>query len=123
FATLQLTHNFLFRDFGSFSKPPGGSDRVYRVASHTYVQTVSATINVRPANGMLLFATQSLSNTRVQSFGPTTINNRWNLSLGATVNRTILGNGDLNGTVQHIEAYDERMLPTDARNAQDDWIA
>lgn len=123
FATLQLNHNFLFRDFGTFSKPPGGTDRLYHVFSHTYVQTVSATINVRPAYGMLLFATQSLSNTRVTSTGPATINNRWNLSLGATIQRTIMGNGDLNGTVQHIEAYDARMLPTDPRNAQSDWIA
>jgi len=121
FATLQLNHNFLFRDFGTFSRPPGGADRLYRVFSHTYVQTVSATINVRPAYGMLLFATQSLSNTRVTQT-ETTVNNRWNLSLGATVQRTIMGNGDLNGTVQHIEAYDERMLPTDPRNSQSDWI-
>lgn len=123
FATLQLNHNFLFRDFGSFSKPPGGDQRLYRVASHTYVQTISATVNVKPATGVLLFVTQSLSNTRVQSAGPTTINNRWNLSLGATIDRTIIGNANLNGTVQHIAAYDEQVLPTDPRNEQDDWIA
>jgi hypothetical protein len=123
FATLQLNHNFLFRDFGSFSKPPGGDQRLYRVASHTYVQTISATVNMKPTTGVLLFVTQSLSNTRVQSAGPTTINNRWNLSLGATIDRTIVGNANLNGTVQHIAAYDEQVLPTDPRNEQDDWIA
>jgi len=123
FATFQLTHNFLSRDFGSFSRLPGGEERLYRIASETYVQTVSATINLKPITGVVLAATQSLSNTRIKSSGPTTVNNRWNLALGATVDRPILGNATLTGTVQHIGAYDERRSATDPLNEQDDWIA
>ena len=123
FATIQLIHNFLSRDFGSFSRPAGESQRLYRIFSTTYVQTVSATLNIKPVTGVSMFVTQSLSNTRIASTGGTTLNNRWNLALGATIARTILGDASLNGTVQHIGAYDERNLPTDPMNEQDDWIA
>jgi hypothetical protein len=123
FATLQLIHNFLYRDFGSFTQLAGQSGRVYRIASETYVQTISASLNLRPAGGVLLFVTQSLSNTRISSSAGNTVNNRWNLALGATIDRTIMGNATLNGTVQHIGAYDERRALTDPANEQDDWIA
>ncbi len=123
FATLQLIHSFLYRDSGSFSRSDSETVRVYRIASETYAQTVSASVNFKPSTGILLSVTQSLSNTRINSSGGTTINNRWNLALGATVNRPILGGATLNGTVQHIGAYDEKRLPTDPMNEQDDWIA
>jgi hypothetical protein len=123
FASLQLIHNFLSRDFGTFSRLPGETERVYRVSSETFVQTVSATLNLRPTQGFVLFVTQSLSNTRVNSPFGNAHNNRWNLQAGATVNRTILNDATLMGTVTHIGAYDERQLPGAPLNEQDDWIA
>jgi hypothetical protein len=123
FVTLQLVHNFLSRDFGSFTRPAGGGDRVYRVTSETYVQTVSASLNLKPAAGVVLFVTQSLSNTRIISSVGAQPVNRWNLAAGATVNRTILGDATLIGTAQHIGAYDERRAPGHPLNEQDDWIA
>jgi hypothetical protein len=123
FASLQLIHNFLSRDFGTFSRQPGETERVYRVASETFVQTVSATLNLRPAPGFVLFATQSLSNTRVNSPFGNAHTNRWNLQTGASVNRTILGDATLQGTATHIGAYDERQVPGAPLNEQDDWVA
>jgi hypothetical protein len=123
FATLQLIHNFLSRDFGAFTKQPGGDRRVYRVTSETFVQTVSATLTVKPAAGVNFAATQSLSNSRIFGVGSQTVNNRWNLAVGATIDRTILGDASLSGSVQHIGAYDERRAPGDGLNEQDDWIA
>ncbi len=123
FAMLQLSHDFLFRDFGSFTRSAPQAQRLYRVSSQTYIQTLAATLNLKPASGVALFLTQSLTNSQVHSTGGTTISNRWYLAVGANVDQTIFGDASLNGTVQHIGAYDERHLPTGALNEQDDWIA
>ena len=125
FATLQLIHNFLFRDSGSFTRSSPGADRGYSVGSETYQQSVSATVNLTPAAGIQMFATQSLGNTRIR-FPATrteTVDNRWTLAIGATINRSMLGNANLNGSVQHVGAYTERINPGDPLRDQDDWIA
>lgn len=123
FATLQLNHNFLFRDFGSFSRNAPGADRTYRVFSQTYIQTVSAGLNVKPVSGVVLAAVQGLSNTRIESSAGTTINNHWNLTIGATADRDVFGATHVSGTVQHISAYDELNATTDLPNRDDYWIA
>ena len=125
FATIQLTHNYLFRDSGSFSRPSNGGNRLYSVGSETIQQTLSATLNARPAPGIEFFATQSLGHTTVHfpSTDTRTIDNRWNLALGGTVDRTIAAGASLRGSVQHIGAYTERRNPGDLANEQDDWIA
>ena len=125
FATVQLIHNFLFRDSGSFTRSSPGGDRAYSVGSETYQQSLSASLNVRPAIGVQMFATQTLGNTRTR-FPATNIeavDNRWTLVVGATVNRNILGNANLNGSVQHVGAYTELTDPAIPRLDQDDWIA
>ncbi len=125
FAVLQLTHNFLFRDSGSFSRPPGADERLYRVGSETYQQTLSANISLKPGAGVSLFATQSLGNTRTRfpRGGTELLDNRWTLTAGGTIDRPLWGNGSVRGTVQHIDAYTERRDPGDALRAQNDWIA
>jgi hypothetical protein len=125
FATLQFVHNFLFRDSGSYTRASPGEGRAYSVGSETYQQSVSAALNVRPAAGVQMFATQSLGDTKTRfpATGVKSVNNRWTLALGATVNRTILGNANLNGTVQHVGAYTERQTPADVLQEQNDWIA
>ena len=35
----------------------------------------------------------------------------------------MLGNANLNGSVQHVGAYTERINPGDPLRDQDDWIA
>jgi len=125
FATLQLIHNYLFRDSGSYSRPAEGGDRLYNVGNETFQQSLGATLNVRPLEGIQLSVTQSLGNVTVNFpvSGARTINNRWNLTLGATVNRNLGASASLQGTVQHIGAYTERINPGDALGAEDDWLA
>jgi hypothetical protein len=123
---LSVTHNFLFRDSGSFKRPPGGvGDRVYNVGSETYQQTLTATVNIKPVSGVLLSVAQSLGNTstRLLSTDARTVDNRWNLTFGATVDRPVSDTGSLHGTVQHMGAYTERHNPGDPLRAQDDWVA
>ncbi len=125
FATFQLVHNFFFRDFGFFSTPPGGTERAYRVSSLSYVQTVTATLNLKPAPGVIVFASQALANTKIsdrssQSWAAT---NRWLLTIGATIDRTISGNASIRGTVQHNGAYNEEDPRDLQRRDINDWTA
>src|SRR5439155_354407 len=102
-ATIQMTHNFLFRDSGSFTRPIGGGTREYNVGSETYQQTLGATLGIMPMAGVQLFVTQSLGNTK-SHFPATntgTVDNRWNLAVGATVERTMMGGAALRGSAQH----------------------
>jgi hypothetical protein len=124
-ATIRVTHNFLFRDSGSFTKPPGGSSREYNVGSEIYQQTLGATLAITFAAGVQVFATQSLSNTRnyFPATNGRTVDNRWNLAIGATVERTLMNGAALRGSAQHIGAYTESSSPFDPLNEQDDWIA
>jgi hypothetical protein len=122
---VQVIHNFLFRDSGSFTQPPGGGPREYDVGSETYQQTLGATLIIKPAPGIQVSATQSLGNTKTY-FARTksqVVDNRWNLTIGATVERTIMGGASLRGSAQHIGAYTERQNPVDPLGEQDDWIA
>lgn len=124
FAYIRLMHNFFFQDRGSFTNVEGG-DRKYAVASELYQQNLSVTVGVSPLRGITLTATQSLSNTR-QYFPNRSLNvtgNRWNLNLGATVDREIAGDMTLRGSVQHIGEYGERPEPLPSANVVDYWIA
>ena len=124
-VTFQLVHNFLFRDSGSFTRAAPDEAREYAVGNETYQQTLAATMNIYPAEGINLFATQSLGNlkTHLPVQNTRLVSNRWNLILGATVQRTIGGSALLQGSVQHINAYTERRKPDDPLNEQNDWIA
>ncbi len=124
-VTVQLVHSFLFRDSGSYTRPLGGGNRLYHVGSQTYQQTLGVTTNMRPLDGVQLFVTQSLGNSKVDfpSTATRVIDNRWNLAVGATVNRALGGTASLQGTVQHISAYTEQRNPGDPLNEQDDWLA
>ena len=88
-------------------------------------QTLGVTTNMRPLDGVQLFVTQSLGNSKVDfpSTATRVIDNRWNLAVGATVNRALGGTASLQGTVQHISAYTEQRNPGDPLNEQDDWLA
>jgi len=125
YATLQVVHNFLFRDSGSYTRSSPDEGRAYSVGSEIYQQSLSATLSVRPAQGVQMFATQSLGSTksRFPATETRSVNNRWTLLLGASVNRTILGDATLNGSVQHVGAYTERQTAEDLLQEQNDWIA
>lgn len=125
FASIQVVHNFLFRDSGSFTRPSSGGGRLYQVGSETYQQSFGATLNVRPGPGVLVFVTQSLGNSKVRfpASGLRNIDNRWNLAVGATVDRSLPGNASIQGTAQHIGAHSERRKPGDPVYEQDDWLA
>ena len=125
FATVGFVHNFLFRDSGSYTRPEEGGSRLYSVGNETFQQSLGATVNVKPLDGIQLSATQSLGNAKVNfpSSGTRTVSNRWNLALGATVNKNLGGSASLQGSVQHIGAYTERINPGDALSEEDDWLA
>jgi len=125
FASIRVNHNFLFLDSGSFTKPPGGERREYNVGSETYQQTFGATLGIQPAGGVGLFVTQSLANTKTNfpSAKTKTVDNRWNLTFGATVQRSLPGGASITGSAQHIGSYTEARSPLLPRNEQDDWLA
>ncbi len=125
FATLQVTHNFLFRDSGSYVRSEPGANRLYHIGYEDYDETLTATVNMRPAEGALVFVSQSLLNSR--AYFPSTetrdTSNKWNLTVGATVNRNLDGSSSLQGTVQHVGAYTERRNPGDQSDERRDWYA
>src|SRR5207249_9898607 len=91
----------------------------------SYRQSVSAKSHLAPSAGFQMFATMRLRNPRIRSPATRseTVDNRWTLAIGATINRCMLGNANLNGSVQHVGAYTERINPGDPLRDQDDWIA
>jgi hypothetical protein len=124
FGSIRLTHNFFFQDRGAYSWEVEGGDRAYSVAQELYQQNLSATIGVRPFAGIVLTATQSLANTRNYITTPSieTNRNRWNLNLGATVDRPLPGEMTLQGMIQRIAEYTE--LPNQPPiDVVDYWIA
>lgn len=125
FGFVRLAHNFFFQDRGSFTSDVEGGDRTYSVASELYQQNLGVTVGVRPLKGIAFTATQSLSNTR-QYFPTPSLNtngNRWNLNLGATVDRELPGDMTLRGSVQHISEYGETPEPLPSANVVDYWLA
>lgn len=126
FATLRLTHNFLAQDRGSYSRSEEDGQRRYGVSQESYVQNLSITLGVRPWQGILLTATQSLGNTRNYFYvplAPVTNRNRWNLNLGASIDRTLPGDLVLQGTIQHIGEYTEADEKLPRRDDLDYWLA
>ena len=123
FAQVQLKHNFLYFDTGTFRRRPGEDVRKYSIATRMYQQTLSASVILKPVSGIDLFLIQSLGNTTttIPASLTTTIDTRWNLALGANIDRPILGDAELKGTVQHIAGYTERRDLTDPFHEQDDW--
>jgi hypothetical protein len=125
FAVLRLTHNFFALDRGSYARSEEDDPRRYAVSLESYVQNVSVMLGVRPFPGVVLNATQSLGNTRNYTYGPTTTNNRnrWNLNLGAQVDRTLPGDLMLQGSIQHIGEYTEPEGDLPRLDEVDYWLA
>ena len=126
FAILRLTHNFLAQDRGSYTRSEEDGQRRYGVSQESYVQNLSFTVGVRPLSGIVLSATQSLGNTRNYFYAPVTpatTRNRWNLNLGASVDRTLPGDLVLQGTIQHIGEYTEADETLPRRDEVDYWLA
>ncbi len=125
FGFLRLTHNFFFQDRGAYTLDEEAGGRTYSVAQELYQQNLSLTAGVRPFEGIVFTATQSLANTRnyITSVALNTNRNRWNLNVGATVDRPLPGEMTLQGSIQRIGEYTERpgnLPPTDV---VDYWIA
>ena len=110
FLGLGLTHNFLFRDVGPFVPDTPGGKRLFTVTTETYQQNLAVKLGLRPARGVLAFATQNLTNTRDYQLSANTqsVSNRWTLTLGGELRRELPGNANLEATVQRIGAYTER---------------
>jgi hypothetical protein len=125
FATMQIVHNFFFLDSGSYTRPALGDPRLYGVILERYDQTFTASVNLRPMPGAVVFVSQSLANAKIHSVQTDTrdTSNNWNLTLGANVSRSLGGAGSLQGTVQRIQAYTEKRNPGDSNNERDDWLA
>lgn len=125
FGFIRLVHNFFFQDRGGFSAQDEGGGRVYVVSQQLYQQNLSATVGIRPFRGIVLTATQSLANSRTYLITPPldTNRNRWNLNLGATVDRPLPGDMTLSGSIQHIGEFTE--LPKDLPSVEqvNYWIA
>jgi hypothetical protein len=125
FALLRFTHNFFAQDRGSYTRSEEDGPRVYGVSQESYVQNVSVMLGVRPLPGIILTATQSLGNTRNYFYAPvTTANrNRWNLNLGAQIDRTLPGDLILQGSIQHIGEYTAAEGNLPMRDEIDYWLA
>jgi hypothetical protein len=125
FAILRLTHNFFAQDRGSYARSEEDGPRKYAVSLDLYVQNVSVMLGIRPFPGVVLNATQSLGNTRTYTYGPPTTGNRnrWNLNLGAQVDRTLPGELTLQGSIQHIGEYTEAEEDLPRRDEVDYWLA
>ena len=125
FATIQFAHNFLFQDRGTYTRPDAQHPREYNVASETYYQILGVSAAVKPMAGIQVVVTQSLQNA-VTNFLATrarAVENRWNLEVGAQVDRPLGGTGTLTGSVRRIGAYTERVNPEDSLNDVGYWIA
>ncbi len=125
FGSLRLTHNFFFQDRGGYSQQVEGGDRIYVIAQQLYQQNLSVTVGIRPFQGIVLTATQSLANTRTYITTPaaSTNRNRWNLNVGATVDRPLPGDMTLQGMIQHIGEYTELPKNLPSVDQIDYWIA
>ena len=124
FASVQLLHDFTFRDSGTYSKPDGGTAREYNVSSHFYVQSLGATLSIRPLNGIQFTISQILENSKTYVPGaPVAVSNRWHLNIAGNVNREVSRGATLQGSVQHIGAYTERRVSGDDLFQENYWVA
>lgn len=106
----KVVHNYLFRDAGSFERPAGGEKRLYDPSVETYQQNLAATLGLRSPAGINAFITQNLGNTRDRSLvsKTETVNNRWTLTFGGDMSRTLAGGTELQVSAKHVGAYTER---------------
>jgi len=125
FAYVRLTHNFIFRDQGTYSRDFGDASREYRVSVETYDQTLAATVGIKVARGIRISAMQSLLNQRNHylSNDSRTLRNRWNLTGGIDIERPVWNGALLSGAIRHIGSYDERVVPNAPNNEEAYWIA
>ena len=125
FGFIRLTHNFFFQDRGSYTRDEDLGSRTYSVAQELYQQNLSLTVGFRPFQGIVFTATQSLSNSRNYITSPAfdTNRNRWNLNVGATVDRPLPGDMTLQGSVQRIGEYTEMPGALPPVDVVDYWIA
>jgi hypothetical protein len=114
----SVTHNYLFRDAGSFARPSAGADRLYAPTLETYQQYLTATLGLRSPAGINGFLSQNLGNTRNRtlSTGAETVNNRWTLTFGGDMSRTLSGGTELQVSAKHVGAYTERPPECDGPN-------
>jgi len=125
FAYVRLAHSFIFRDQGTYSRFAGESSREYQVAVETYDQTLAATVGIAIAKGVRLLGTQSLLNQRNHYLASDlrTLRNRWNLTGGIEIERSLWNGAQMLGAVRHIGSYDEQSLPNKPNNEEEYWIA
>jgi hypothetical protein len=86
---------------------------------------LATTVGIAVARGIRIVATQSLLNQRNHflSNDKSTLRNRWNLTGGVEIERTIWNGAQLLGAVRHIGSYDEQQLPNTPNNEEEYWIA
>lgn len=125
FAYVRLTHNFLFRDQGTYSRDVGESSREYSVSVETYDQTLGASVGIAVARGIRVLASQSLLNQRNRFLANNsrTLRNRWNLTVGVEIERPVWDGAEVRGAIRHIGSYDEQQLPNLPNNEEAYWIA
>lgn len=118
FLGLGLSHNFLFRDVGPFVREEPGSSRLFTATTETYQQNLAVKLGLKPASGVMAFATQNLANTRDYGLASKTkdVTNRWTLTVGGELRRELPGNANLEATVQRIGAHTERPPGCDGPN-------
>ncbi len=119
---MRLTHNFVFQDQGTYARLGGNADRLYRIASRSYDQTLTATAGLKIAPGVTFLATQSLLNNRtyVLVSGTKTTQNTWKLNIGLEARRSLDGGIGIIGAVRRIEEYVEGSNIIQPRR---DWVA
>jgi hypothetical protein len=125
FAYIRLTHSFLYRDNGGYSRLTPGAERLYRVAFETYEQTLKVGFGVKIVPGVTLSAVQGLFNQKGYDFirSKSTLRNRFTLDAGINVNRTFPGDCGIVGALRHVGGYDEITTPQSVPNEEDYWIA
>ena len=124
FGIVRLTHNFVFRDQGTYARTEDDPNRKYNVATRSYQQTVTATAGAKIAPGVLFLATQSLLNTRSEALASKTrtLQNTFKLSLSLQVFRTLENGVEINGAVRRLGEYVEGNLNS-KDTTRDDWVA
>jgi hypothetical protein len=123
FGIVRLTHNFVFRDQGTYQRF-GGVNRKYSIASRSYGQTLTASVGAKLAPGVMFLATQSLLNKRDVALAnrSETLQNTWKLDLSFLVFRTLANGLEINGAVRRQGEYAEGKLDS-KDTTRDNWVA
>ncbi|MGE5179193.1 MAG: hypothetical protein ACM3PF_08895 [Bacteroidota bacterium] len=120
-AFFHLEHNFVYGDEGSYARFGDAPDRLYRVASQHYNQTLTATAGLKILPGVVFTAIQGLVNDRVKVLAndARTLQNTFRLNMGLDVCRSFDDGLGIQGAVRRIEEYVENTKNVPRR----DWIA